>query len=269
MEVNGDGQGMKMLDQKVAVVTGVGPGMGRSIAIQLATAGAQVVMGARRERYLTALAEEVRSIGLDPLIVPLDLSSEDQCARIIDLACERFGGVDIFVQNGAHDGDWTDVASARIADWRHVLDVNFFGALAIAQRTVPSMIERGGGRIVLINSGAIYSNPPRLGAYAASKAALASLARTMAVELGPSGILVNSVTLGAVLGDNIARVVVPPGASEEERDRALAEYGSVLPLGRLPTPDECAGAVLFLASPLADAVTGQNLVVNGGQWLTA
>ena len=146
-------------------------------------------------------------------MVPTDLSSEEQCARIVERACEQFGGVDVFVQNGHHDGDWTEVADAAIADWRHIMDVNFFGAFAISQRAVPSMTQRGGGRIVLVNTGAIYSNPARLGAYAASKAALASLARTMAVELGHSGILVNSVTLGPVQGENTTRAIAPQGTS--------------------------------------------------------
>jgi NAD(P)-dependent dehydrogenase (short-subunit alcohol dehydrogenase family) len=260
---------MGMLDDKVAIVTGVGSGMGRSIALQFAAEGAQLVLGARRESYLEAVAAEVREIGHAPLVVPTDLSSEEQCARIVERACEQFGGVDVFVQNGHHDGDWTEVADADIADWRHIMDVNFFGAFAISQRAVSSMTQRGGGRIVLVNTGAIYSNPARLGAYAASKAALASLARTMAVELGHSGILVNSVTLGPVQGENTTRAIAPQGTSDAERARLVEEKGRALPLGHMPTPDECAGAVLFLASPLAAAITGQNIVVNGGQWVTA
>jgi len=90
----------------------------------------------------------------------------------------------------------------------------------------------------------------------------------MAVELGHSGVLVNSLTLGPVQGDNTLRAIAPPGASDDERARRMEEKGRSLPLGHMPTPDECAGAVLFLASPLAAAITGQNLVVNGGQWVT-
>jgi NAD(P)-dependent dehydrogenase (short-subunit alcohol dehydrogenase family) len=148
------------------------------------------------------------------------------------------------------------------------MDVNLFGALEICRRVVPSMIERGGGRIVLVNSGAALSSPPRHGAYSASKAALSSLARTLANELGHSGVLVNSVTLGPVQGENTSRAIAPPGATDEERARLVEEKGKALPLGHMPTPDECAGAVLFLASPLAAAITGQNIVVNGGQWVT-
>src|SRR5262249_46765756 len=171
-------------------------------------------------------------------------------------------------EKGREAGGFERAMDADLARWHQVMEVNFFGALRISQRVVPSMIERGGGRIVLVNSGAALSSPPKHGAYAASKAALASLARTMANELGHSGILVNSLTLGPVQGENTSRAIAPTGASEEERERLAAEKGKALPLGHMPTPDECASAVLFLVSPLAAAITGQNLVVNGGQWVT-
>jgi len=259
---------MGLLDDQVAIVTGIGSGMGRSIALALAREGARVVLGARREEYLREVASEVEAIGAEPLVVPTDLASEDDCAQIAERAIRELGGVDVFVQNGTFVGDFVDAMDADLGMWRQAMEVNLFGALAISQRVVPSMRTRGSGRIVFVNSGAALSNPPRLGAYAASKAALASLARTMANELGHSGILVNSLTLGPVQCENTSRVIAPPDASDEERARLVAEKGRTLPLGHIPTPDECAAAVLFLVSPMAAAITGQNLVVNGGQWVT-
>jgi NAD(P)-dependent dehydrogenase (short-subunit alcohol dehydrogenase family) len=259
---------MGMLDGKVAIVTGIGSGMGRSIALRFAAEGARLVLGARREAYLQEVAAEVREAGADVLVVPVDLASDDQCNELVDRTLEHFGGVDIFVQNGHDTGEFDLVMDADLARWRQVMEVNFFGALRISQRVVPSMIERGGGRIVLVNSGAALSSPPRHGAYAASKAALSSLARTMANELGHSGVLVNSLTLGPVQGENTTRAIAPPGTTDDERERLVDEKGQALPLGHMPTPDECAGAVLFLVSPLADAITGQAVVVNGGQWVT-
>ncbi len=257
-----------MLEGAVAIVTGIGPGMGRSIALRLAEQGARVALAARRERYLEQVAAELSAVGREPLVVPTDIADEAQCDRLVDTALEHFGGVDVFVQNGHHAGDWKAAADARIGDWRQVMDVNFFAALKLSQRVIPSMKQRGGGRIVLVNSGAAIRNPATMGAYSASKAALASLARTLANEVGHDGILVNSLTLGPVAGDNQARFVAGDGVGAEERQRLLDEKGKALPLGHIPTPDECAGAVLFLASPLAAAITGQNLVVNGGQWVT-
>ncbi len=257
-----------MLDRKVAIVTGIGPGMGRSIALLFARQGAEIVLAARRANSLEAVAKEICAIGHEPLVVPTDIADEAQCDALVDAALARFGGVDVFVQNGHHAGDWKPVTGAAIGDWRQVMDVNFFAALKLSQRVIPSMAARGGGRIVLVNSGAALRNPATMGAYAASKSALASLARTLANEVGHSGILVNSLTLGPVAGDNQAQFIAAGDVGEQERQRLLDEKGKALPLGHIPTPDECAGAVLFLASPLAAAITGQNLVVNGGQWVT-
>ena len=257
-----------MLDGKIAIVTGIGPGMGRSIALTFAEHGADVVLAARSPDRLASVADEVRAFGREPLVVPTDIADDDQCDRLIDATVERFGGVDVFVQNGHHAGDWTAVKDAAIKDWRHIMDVNFFGAVKLSQRVIPLMAERGGGRIILVNSGAALRNPATMGAYAASKAALASLARNLANEVGPLGILANSLTLGPVAGDNQATFIADDGVDDAERARLMEEKGRALPLGHIPTPDECAGAVLFLASPLSAAITGQNIVVNGGQWVT-
>ena len=259
--------GSGMLAGKVAIVTGIGPGMGRSIALLFAEHGADVVLGARSKDYLAKVADEVSAFGRESLSVPTDISDPAQCDRLVDATIERFGGVDVFVQNGHHAGDWKAVTDAEPADWRQIMEVNFWGAFTIARRVIPSMTERGGGRIVLVNSGAALRNPPTMGAYSASKSALGSLARTLAVEVGHSGILVNSLTLGPVAGENQFQIF-DDDIDRAEAERLLEEKGRALPLGHIPTPDECAGSVLFLASPLSAAVTGQDLVVNGGQWVT-
>jgi NAD(P)-dependent dehydrogenase (short-subunit alcohol dehydrogenase family) len=254
------------LDDKVAIVTGIGPGMGRSIVLGLAAEGADVVLAARRKERLDAVADEVRALGRDPLVVPTDIADPAACDALVDSTLERFGGVDVFVQNGHHAGDWTRAVDADLDTWHEIMDINFFGALKLVQRVVPVMAERGGGRVILVNSGAIVSNPATMGAYAASKAALASLVRTLSNEVAPLGVLVNGVTLGPVQGENYSRFV--PGDTDDERDAVVEERGRALPLGHIPTPDECAGAVLFFASELSASTTGQHLAVNGGQWVT-
>ncbi len=255
-----------MLEDKVAVVTGIGPGMGRSIAIALAREGADVVLAARRVERCNAVAEEIRELGRVPLVVPTDIADTGQCDAMVDAALEQFGGVDIFVQNGHHPGDWTATVEADLDSWHDIMEINFFGAVKLVQRLVPVMAERGGGRVVLVNSGAMISNPATMGAYSASKAALGSLVRTLSNEVAGSGVLVNGVTLGPVQGENYSSFV--PGESEEEKEAAVEERGRALPLGRIPTPDECAGAMLFFASDLSASITGQHLAVNGGQWVS-
>ena len=240
--------------------------MGRAIAVGFAEQGVDVVLSSRRVERLEAVASDVRSAGREPLVVPADLSIADDCRRVVERAMAHFGRLDIVVQNGHHEGDWARVADADSDSWRHVFEVNFFGALHLVQAAVPHMGD--GGSVVLVNSGAALRNPPTMGAYSASKAALASLVRTAALELGPA-IRVNGIYLGPVAGENTDRSAVAmaqaAGLSPEE---FLAKKGRELPLGSIPTPEQCAGSVLFFASSLAEPVTGQHLSVNGGQWVT-
>jgi NAD(P)-dependent dehydrogenase (short-subunit alcohol dehydrogenase family) len=253
---------------EVAVVAGVGPGMGRSIAVGLATHGVDVVLAARRRGRLDAVADEIRGLGRDPLVVPTDLADADACQNLVRLAVERFGGVDLLVQNGHAEGDWTPADEADPDSWREVFEVNLFGALHLAQAVIPSMRERGGGAMVFVNSGAALHNPARMGAYATSKAALASLTRTLAVENGRWGIRVNGVHLGAVEGETLAAAADKASAGSGLSAEAwLARKAEDFALGFVPTPDQCAGTVLFLCSKLATPVTGTHVAVNGGQWI--
>jgi NAD(P)-dependent dehydrogenase (short-subunit alcohol dehydrogenase family) len=246
---------------RVALVTGIGPGMGRSIALGLAEQGVDVVLAARRIDRLDAVAGEVRTLGRDPLVVPTDITDPAACAALVEAAIERFGGIDVLVQNGHHEGDWQPVADADPDSWRSVMEVNLFGALHLVQLVVPIMRERGGGSIVLVNSGAAVRFPVRMGAYVVSKSALAGMTRVLAQEVGPDGIRVNGVFLGPVEGENLARMV-----GEGEVEAWMVEKAKEMPIGRVPTADECARAVLFLASDEASVITGQHLAVNGGQW---
>jgi NAD(P)-dependent dehydrogenase (short-subunit alcohol dehydrogenase family) len=155
-------------------------------------------------------------------------------------------------------------------DWRTIMEVNLFGALHLVQLVVPSMREHGDGRIVLINSGASTDPPPLLGAYAAAKAALASLARSIAVELGPEGIRANGVQLGPVQGENwdgwVQSGSQAAGMTPEEFE---VDQCKDVPLRNVPSADDCAGAVVFLASDLARPITGQSLAVNSGRWFVS
>ncbi|MBL7501847.1 SDR family oxidoreductase [Frankia sp. CNm7] len=254
---------------RVAVITGIGPGMGRSIALGFARGGVDVVLAARRAERLEAVAAEVLALGREPLVVPTDITDADACRRLVDAAVARFGGVDILVQNGHHEGDWRPVLAADPDVWRGIFEVNLFGALHLVQAAVPVMRTRGGGSIILVNSGAAVRTPATMGAYSTSKSALAALARTLAIEVGGWGIRVNGVFLGPVLGENLERLGAGAAdAAGASLDEWLEAKATEMPLGLVPTPDQCAGTVLFLASELATVVTGQHVAVNGGQWLS-
>jgi NAD(P)-dependent dehydrogenase (short-subunit alcohol dehydrogenase family) len=270
------------LDGKVAAVTGAGSGIGRATALRFASEGARVIVKRCKgwtspsppgaSNRLQAVADDVRAVspeGREPLVMQVDITDRGSCARLVDAAVERFGRVDVLIQNAHHEGDWSPAVSADPDEWRGVFDVNLFGALHLVQLAVPPMQAAGGGSIVLVNSGAALRNPPNMGAYATSKAALAVLTRTLAVELGGSGIRVNGVFLGPVDGENLHRTGA--GAARAvgvTTDEWLAEKAAEMPLGVIPPPDECARPIVFLASDYASQVTGQHLSVNGGQWCT-
>jgi len=262
----GAGAGDMFEPGAVAVVTGAGPGMGRAIAMGFAQRGVNVVLAARRPERIEALAGEVRALGGDAVAVVADLAEAADCHQVIGTAVDHFGRLDHLVQNGHHAGDWSRVADADPSQWRHIFDVNFFSAMHLIQAAAPALGP--GSSIVLVNSGAALRNPPTMGAYSASKAALASLVRTAAIELGPRT-RVNGVFLGPVTGESLDRGAK---ASAESQGVTVEEFyrqrSEELPIGQIPTPEQCAGSVLFFASSLASPVTGQHLSVNGGQWLT-
>jgi len=254
---------------KVAIVTGIGPGMGRSIAVQFAERGVDVALAARRVDRLETVADEVRALGREPLVVPTDITDRDACRALVAATVERFGGVDYLVQNGHHEGDWKPVMEADPDSWRSIMEVNFFGALHLVQAAVPEMKQRGGGSIVLVNSGAAVRFPMTMGAYSTSKSALAALVRTAAQELGPLHIRVNGIYLGPVEGENLMRLGQgAASAAGVDVETWAKQKATEMPLGTIPTPDECAGSVIFLCSDLARPVTGQHLSVNGGQWVS-
>lgn len=261
---------MKLITDKVAVVTGIGPGMGKEIALLLARHGAKLVIGARTSATVDETAAEIRAFGGEVLTASVDLVDQESCKAIVDLAVSAFGGVDIVVQNGAAVGDYKKVEDADLDVWRTLYEANVLSAISLFKAALPSMKARGDGRIILINSGAGNNRAPEgLGPYGATKAALAGLVRSIAVEAGPHGIRCNGVHLGRIDGANfrdwVEHIAAPSYGMTPEAymDVQFREY---LPLKTVPSAADCAGTVLFLASDLSRPVTGQAISVNGGEW---
>jgi len=258
---------MGLLDGKVALVSGVGPGMGRDISLQLAEHGADVVLGARTEANVGAVADEVEALGRKAVGIQLDITNGDSCQRAVDAATSALGNIDILVNNAFQDGDHRLFEKASLDSWRATMDVNLWGTLQLTQTVVPVMKKQRDGRIVMVNSMSAVRTEPRYGAYAASKSALATATKTLAQELGGYGIRVNGIHPGYIWSDKVEWYInfmaEKEGITYEEKKAHLEAETA---LGYLPHSSEIAGSVVFFASDLSKCVTGQALGVNGGHW---
>jgi NAD(P)-dependent dehydrogenase (short-subunit alcohol dehydrogenase family) len=256
-----------LLQDRVAIVSGIGPGLGRAIALACAREGADVVLAARTAAALETVAAEVRALGRRALAVPTDVARPEDCRRLADAAHAELGRIDVLVNNAFRSAPYEPVAEASMEDWRRIFDVNLFGAVQLSQAVIPHMKARGVGSIVMIGSMSMRVIEPRFGGYAASKAALASAVQTMAKELGASGVRVNSVVPGYIWGPALERYFQQLAHERATTPEAVyAEIASRTALNHIPDSEEVAAAVVFFASDLSRAVTGQALDVNGGHY---
>jgi NAD(P)-dependent dehydrogenase (short-subunit alcohol dehydrogenase family) len=256
-----------LLAGRVAIVSGIGPGMGRDVSLALAREGADLALAARTADTLQALAAEVRALGRRALPVPTDIARAEDCRRLAGAAAAEFGRVNVLVNNAFLGGRYVPVEEASMDDWRRVFDVNLFGSIQLTQAVIPHMKTGGGGSIIFVGSMSMRLIEPRFGSYAASKGALMTAAQTLAKELGPSGIRVNSIVPGYIWGPALAgyfrQLATEQGTTPEA---VYAEIASRTALGRIPTSAEIAGTVVFLASDLSAVVTGQAIDVNAGHF---
>ncbi|MGH9213028.1 MAG: SDR family oxidoreductase [Acidimicrobiales bacterium] len=257
-----------LLEGKVAIVAGVGPGLGREIALLFARHGADLVVGARRREQCDDVAGQVRAIGRKAEVVALDICDLEACEAAVARAVESYGRLDVLVNNAFDWGDATGFEAADMDRWRRTMDVNLWGTLQMTRTAVPAMKQQGGGRVVMVNSMSAWRIQPNTGAYTISKTALEGATRVLAVELGPYGIRVNAVHPGYIYGPSVKvylkMLADPRGITPDE---VYDEIAAETCLKYLPPPEEIAGSVLFLASDLASPVTGQSLGVNAGHWL--
>jgi NAD(P)-dependent dehydrogenase (short-subunit alcohol dehydrogenase family) len=256
-----------LLKDRVAIVSGIGPGMGRDISLVMARHGADVVLAARGADKLEAVAAEVRSLGRRAVCVPTDIAKADDCRRLVDTAHAELGRIDILVNNAFKGGLEPLMAEADVGHWRQIFDVNVFGSLQLTQAVIPHLKQRGGGSIVFINSMSMRIIEPKFGGYAASKGALMIAAQTLAKELGRDKIRVNTVVPGYIWGPALQGYFKLLAKQQGTTpDAVYAEIASRTALNHIPTSEEIADAVLFFASDLSRAITGQALDVNGGHF---
>jgi NAD(P)-dependent dehydrogenase (short-subunit alcohol dehydrogenase family) len=258
---------MGLLAKRVAIVSGIGPGVGQEVAYAFAREGADVVLAARTASVLEEVARGVQKRRQRALCVPTDISKPDECERLVRATMKEYGRVDVLVNNAFLTHPWGPIESANFEDWKKILDVNLFGSLRLSQLVIPHMKDQGGGSIVMVNTMSTRIIEPNVGGYASSKGALMIATQTLAKEVGPSGIRVNSVVPGYIWSDKM-EAYFKHLASEQGRsyESVHKEIASKTALHHIPDSREIADAVVFFASDLSRACTGQALDVNGGHY---
>ena len=247
---------MFSLKDKVALVTGASQGIGRDTALALAEAGAKVAVAARNEEKLAALVGEIAAAGGMALAVKMDVADAEQVKAGFKQVVEKFGRLDILVNNAAITRDGLAMRM-KVADWETVLRTNLTGAHLCIQQALATMIRARAGRIINITSVVAQSGNAGQANYVAAKAGLIGLTKAMAIEIASRNITVNAVAPGFV--ETPMTDVLTEKVKEELKTR--------IPLGRMGSPRDVAAAIVFLASDEAGYITGHVLNVNGGMHL--
>jgi NAD(P)-dependent dehydrogenase (short-subunit alcohol dehydrogenase family) len=255
-----------LLQNKTVVVSGVGPGLGHEIATLALRDGANVVVAARKQGKLEAIANELDASGKRVAHCPTDINDTGQCERLMQTAADRFGGVDAVVQVAAFETITSTMEHTTPDEWRQSFDTNVVGSVQVARAATPHLKARGGGSIVLIGTQAMWlPQMPQL-AYGASKGALLSAMYYLVQELGPAKIRVNMVVPTWMWGPPVQMYVKFQAQSRGvEEDDIVREITANMPLGEIPADEDVAEAVIFLCSNRARMITGQTLTVNAGE----
>ena len=255
-----------LLQDKVVIVSGIGPGLGRSIAVRSAEQGADVVLAARTESRLEEVAKEVTALGRRALAVPTDIGDPAAAERLRDATLAEFGRADALVHNALAMPPIKNLSQVDLHAISAAFDVNVLGAVRLVRLFTPALAASAGS-VTMINSMVVRFSQPTMGPYKATKAALLAVAQSLATELGPQGIRVNSVAPGHIWGDSLKWYFSYLAKKRDvDPQHIYDETAENTDLRRLPEPDEIADAVVFLASPMARAITGQCLDVNCGEY---
>lgn len=255
-----------LLENKRCIVSGIGPGLGREIALAFAREGADVALGARTESTLEQVKGEVEALGRKAVVSRTDITDQGECDGLVAACVDAFGGVDVVVHNAFAPDVFQMFEDVDLQAWRTMMDVNLFGSLQLTKSVIPVMKEQRSGSIVFVNSMIVRKVLPLQGGYATSKGALMTAAQVLAKELGPYKIRVNSIVPGWMWGPSVEgyfkMMEAQTGKTVQE---SYDEIASAITLGEIPPDDDCANAAVFFASDMSSVITGQALDVNGGE----
>ena len=258
-----------IVQDKVSIISGIGPGLGQELAYVFAREGSDVVLAARTESKLQQVADEITAKYPErrTLVVPTDISDKAQTQNLVDRTIAEFGRVDCLVNSAYLPPAFTMFEDADLDDWKRSYDITVFGTLQLTQQVIAPMKAQGGGSIVFVNS-MIQKKPlPTQSGYASSKGSLTAAARMLAKELGAHKIRVNSTFMGWMWGPPVEGYVEYAVQMGQSREDVIGEITKDIPLGIIPDDADCANAVAFLASDLASVITGAELDVNGGEMM--
>jgi NAD(P)-dependent dehydrogenase (short-subunit alcohol dehydrogenase family) len=245
---------MKRLEQRIAIITGAGQGIGRAIALGLAREGATVVIAEINEASANTVKNEIEASGGRALVIGTDVSNETSVQAMVEKSLKAFRRVDILVNN-AGIFPTSPVEEMGEEEWDLVIGTNLVGAFLCARTVVPKFLDQGSGRIISLTSGRAFQGAKNGAHYAASKAGIIGFSKSLALELAPHGVTVNVICPG------ITDTAQPRGHQTEEQIYAQAQR---IPLGRIGRPEDLVGPAVFLASDAAAFITGQTVLVNGG-----
>ena len=255
-----------MLDNKVVVISGVGPALGTTLARRFAESGADLVLAARTADRLTEVADQVRGLGRRALAVTTDITDDEQVKNLVSRSLEEYGKVDVLVNNAFRIPSMKPLADTTFQHIRDAIELTVLGALRLTQGFTPALAEAKGS-VVNVNSMVIRHSQPKYGAYKMAKAALLAMSQSLSTELGEQGIRVNSVAPGYIWGGTLKSYFThQAGKFGTTVDEIYAAAAAGSDLKRLPTEEEVASAILFMASDLSSGITGATLDVNCGEY---
>lgn len=244
------------LDDRVAVVTGGGTGLGLEMVRHLARAGANLAIAGRRTGPIESAADEVKQMGRDAIAVPTDVSDSAQANALIDATIKHFGRVDVLINNAAlvSDSIPTPIWDITDEDWQTALDVNLSGAFYCSRAAAKPMADQGQGKIINVSSGFGLRGGRDIYMYCCTKGGIIQLTRVLSFSLARYGVTANSIVPG----------FIPTAGTDSEIRDALPRSGAYLPTGKLGVPEDIGPVAVFLASSASDYMTGETFTLDGG-----